>query len=277
MKLKRLIFRILQYVVLVLGLISIAIPLYVTVITALKTQSESTANFFALPKSLYLDNFKQILSNSGFFTYVMNSVIITVVAVVGISILLPMVSFAISRNMHKKYYRFLFIYFTIGIFIPFQVIMIPVSKLMTQLNLLNQSGLILLYITFSAIQGVFLYVGYMKTIPYELEEAAYIDGCTVVQSYIKIFLPMLKPMTATVLITNSLWIWNDFLLPLLILNRSDKYWTLQLFQYNFKSQYAFDYNLAFASFTLSMIPIVIVYFFSQKSMIAGLTSGAVKG
>jgi raffinose/stachyose/melibiose transport system permease protein len=277
MKLKRLIFRILQYVVLVAGLISIAIPLYVTVITALKTQAESTANFFALPKSLYLDNFKQILSNSGFFTYVMNSVVITVVAVVGISILLPMVSFAISRNMHKKYYRFLFFYFTIGIFIPFQVIMIPVSKLMTQLNLLNQSGLILLYITFSAIQGVFLYVGYMKTIPYELEEAAYIDGCTVVQSYIKIFLPMLKPMTATVLITNSLWIWNDFLLPLLILNRSDKYWTLQLFQYNFKSQYAFDYNLAFASFTLSMIPIVIVYFFSQKSMIAGLTSGAVKG
>lgn len=266
----------LRYPFLVIGLICILIPLYVTLVTALKTPAESSANFFALPASLYLENFKKILTNTGFSTYVFNSFLITAGSLLGIVIFLPMLSYAIARNMGKKYYRFLFVYFTIGIFIPFQVIMIPVTKLMTSLSFLNQGGLILLYITFSAIQGVFLYVGYMKTIPFELEQAAYIDGCNVWQAYFKIFLPLLKPMTATILVTNGLWIWNDFLLPLLILNRSDKYWTLQLFQYNFKSQYSFDYNLAFASFCLSMIPIIVFYAFGQKAMIAGLTAGAVK-
>jgi len=277
MKPKSLLYRGLQYFILVTGIVGILFPIYITIVTAMKTPEESTASFFALPKSFYLDNFQAIISKAGFSNYILNSIVITTFSILGIAILLPMVSYAISRNIKKKYYKFLFIYFTLGIFIPFQVIMIPVTKLMTRLSLLNQGGLILLYITFSAIQGVFLYVGYMRTIPYELEEAAYMDGCTILQSYVKIFLPLLKPMTATVLITNALWVWNDFLLPLLILNRSNKYWTIQLFQYNFKSQYSFDYNLAFASFFLSMIPIVVVYAIAQKSMISGLTSGAVKG
>lgn len=277
MKPKSLLYRGSQYFILVTGIVGILFPIYITIVTAMKTPEESTASFFALPKSFYLDNFQAIISKAGFSNYILNSIVITTLSILGIAILLPMVSYAISRNIKKKYYKFLFIYFTLGIFIPFQVIMIPVTKLMTRLSLLNQGGLILLYITFSAIQGVFLYVGYMRTIPYELEEAAYMDGCTILQSYVKIFLPLLKPMTATVLITNALWVWNDFLLPLLILNRSNKYWTIQLFQYNFKSQYSFDYNLAFASFFLSMIPIVVVYAIAQKSMIAGLTSGAVKG
>lgn len=264
------------YIILAIGIVIIAFPLYLTVITALKTPEESARNFFAFPSSFYLGNFQQVINKANFLTYVMNSFIITGVSLLIITLILPLVSYSIARNLNKKYYKFLFGYFTLGIFIPFQVIMIPVSKLMTQLNLLNQAGLILLYVTFSFIQGVFLYVGYIKTLPYELEEAAYIDGCNVWKAYIKIIFPLLKPMTATVFIMNALWIWNDFLLPLLILNKSPKFWTLQLFQYNFKSQYSFDYNLAFSSFLLSMLPIILVYAFSQKHIVAGLTNGAVK-
>lgn len=205
-----------------------------------------------------------------------NSVLITGVSLLLISIFLPMASYAIARNLNKKYYKFLFGYFSIGMFIPFQVIMIPLTKLMSRLHMMNQGGLILLYLTFSFIQGVFLFVGYIKTLPYDLEEAAYIDGCTVRQAYMKVILPLLRPMSATVFIINALWIWNDFMLPLLILNRSPKFWTLQLFQYNFKSQYTFDYNLAFASFLMCMLPIIVVYIFMQKHIISGLTSGAVK-
>lgn len=267
----------LTYVALAIGMCIILLPLYITVITALKTPAQSAKSFFALPSHFYLGNFAEVLSRANFGVYVLNSFVITGASLLVIGILLPMVSYAIARKMEKKrYYKFLLGYFTLGMFIPFQVIMIPLTKMMTQLHLLNKTGLIILYITFSFIQGVFLYVGYIKTLPYDLEEAAYIDGCTVFGTYWKIILPLLKPMTATVFIMNALWIWNDFMLPLLILNKSQKFWTLQLFQYNFKSQYTFDYNLAFASFLMCMIPIIIVYLISQKNIISGLTSGAVK-
>jgi len=269
--------KILTYGALAAGMAIIFFPLYITIITALKTPAESSKSFFALPSSLYLGNFKAVLSRANFGTYVMNSVIITGVSLLIISILLPMVSYAIARKMDKsKYYKFLLAYFTVGMFIPFQVIMIPVTRLMTQLNMLNQTGLIILYVTFSFIQGVFLFVGYIRTLPFDLEEAAYIDGCTAWSAYWKIILPLLKPMSATVFIMNALWIWNDFLLPLLILNKSPKFWTLQLFQYNFKSQYTFDYNMAFSSFLMCTVPIIVVYIVSQKNIISGLTSGAVK-
>ncbi|MBW5448226.1 ABC transporter permease subunit [Cohnella sp. CFH 77786] len=264
------------YFILAFGAILIFFPLYLTVIVAMKTPAESAQSFFALPSSFYLENFKEVINRVNFGTYVMNSVIITGISLILITYFVPMVSYSISRNSDKKYYKFLLIYFTLGIFIPFQVIMIPVAKMMTQFHLLNITGLIILYVTFSLIQGVFLFVGYLRTIPYELEEAAYMDGSTVWGTYNKIIFPLLRPMTATLLIMNALWIWNDFLLPLIMLNKSPKFWTLQLFQYNFKSQYSFDYNLAFASFLMSMVPIMIVYIFTQRHIIAGLTNGAVK-
>ncbi len=125
--------------------------------------------------------------------------------------------------------------------------------------------------------GVFLFVAYMDSVPRELEESAFIDGAGVVQTYIQIVFPLVKPMTATIMILNGLSVWNDFMLPLLLLNKSKDSWTLQLFQYNFKTTYSFDYNLAFASFLLSMLPVMVVYVFAQKYIIQGLTTGAVKG
>ncbi|MEK5161806.1 carbohydrate ABC transporter permease [Paenibacillus sp. FSL R5-0527] len=266
-----------SYVLLSAGLVVIFLPLYLTVITAFKTSKESARNFFAFPSELYLGNFQEVLFNNNFFQFFSNSVLITVVSILLILLVVPLTAYAISRNMNKWYFKTLYILFIMGIIIPFQVIMLPVTRLMTELDLLNRFGLILLYVTYALTQGVFLYVGYIRTtIPKELEEAAEVDGCSKFRTYRSVIFPLLAPLTATVIIVNSFWIWNDFLLPLLILNKSETFWTLPLFQYNFKSQYSFNYNLAFASFVMTVIPIMLVYVFFQKQIIAGLTGGAVK-
>ena len=117
----------------------------------------------------------------------------------------------------------------------------------------------------------------MRGLPYEIEEAAQIDGCSVFQTYVRIVLPLVKPMIATITILDLLWFWNDFLLPLLMLNRSRDIWTLPLFQYNFKTEYSFNYTMAFTAYLMAMLPMLIIYCFGQKYIIKGLTAGSVKG
>jgi raffinose/stachyose/melibiose transport system permease protein len=267
----------LVYLVLGIGCLIILFPTFLTVITAFKTPSESAQSFFSLPGELRFDNFQEVIRRNNFFVYITNSLVITGISLLGILIISPMTSYAIARNFQKRYYRFIFYYITLGLFIPFQVIMLPISKQMSSMHLLNQSGLIILYLTYSLLQSVFLTVGYIRTLPMDMEEAAYIDGCNRYSAYIRIVFPMLKPICATVVIMNGVWIWNDFLLPLIILNRSDRFWTIQLFQFNFQSQYFSNFNLAFASFLLSSLPIIFIYIFMQKYIISGLTQGAVKG
>nr|WP_294495023.1 carbohydrate ABC transporter permease [uncultured Anaerosporobacter sp.] len=171
----------------------------------------------------------------------------------------------------------MYYYLLMGLFIPSQVIMLPVTKMMTGLNMLNHTGLIILYLAFSLTQGIFLFVNYIKGLPYEIEESAHIDGCSVFQTYVKIILPLVKPMIATLLIIDTLWIWNDFMLPLLMLNRSQDIWTLPLFQYNFKTEYSFNYTMAFTAYLMAMAPMLIIYCMGQKYIIKGLTAGSVKG
>ena len=142
---------------------------------------------------------------------------------------------------------------------------------------MNLIGLIICYLSFALPQAVFLYTGYIRSVPLELEESAFIDGCSVAQTFFRIVYPLIMPMTATIIILNALWIWNDFLLPLLVLNKSSKIWTIPLFIFNFKSQYSFEANLAFAAFLLALVPIMILYAFMQKYIIDGLTKGALKG
>ena len=269
--------RILRDLLLAAGLILILCPLYLVVINSFKSLEEAGRNFFALPSSFYLENFKNLFTGNNYWGYVKNSFIISVVSICLILLLVPSVSYAIARNYNRKYYKGIYFYLLMGLFIPSQVIMLPVTKLMTNLNLLNRQGLIMLYAAFSLTQGVFLFVNYIRGLPFEVEESAYIDGCNVFQSYVKIVLPLVKPMIATILIMDLLWIWNDFMLPLLILNRSRDIWTLPLFQYNFQTEYSFDYTMAFTAYLMSMLPMLIVYCLGQKNIIKGLTAGSVKG
>ena len=254
----------------------ILFPLFITIITSLKTPAESAESFFSLPSSFYLDNFKSVFQKAGYFTYFRNSAVVTVTSVLAIYIITPMCAYAISRNMQKIYYKTIYFYTLCGIFVPFQVIMIPLVKYLGDLRLTNQFGLILMHISLASSQAIFLLVNYIRSVPPDLEEAAAIDGCSTFGAYWRVVLPLIKPMTMTVLILNALWIWNDFQMPLIILNKDPSTWTLPLFQYTFKSQYTFDYNMAFASYLVAMVPVMIAYACAQKYIVAGLTQGAVK-
>lgn len=268
--------RLSQYAVLLIGIVIILIPLYITVATALKTPSQTTISFFAPPTSLYLGNFAEIVQSGKFWTYVWNSVWITAVSVALIMIVVPMAAYAISRNANSKYFVVLYLVILSGIFVPFQVIMLPMTKQMAMLDLLNRGGLILMHVTFALTQGIFLSVGYLKSIPLELDEAAKIDGCSIWKIFTRIIYRLMMPILATILILKSLFIWNDFLLPLLMLNRSNELWTLPLYIYNFRTEYSVNYNLSFAGFFMSMTPILLVYMLSQRFIISGLTEGALK-
>ncbi len=272
-----LVWKILRTMLLGAGLLLILFPLYLVVVNSFKTLDEAGRDFFALPQTVYLGNFAELFSNSNYWTYLKNSLLITVISMLLVLLLVPSVSFAIARNFEKKYYKTVYYYLLMGLFIPSQVIMLPVTKMMSRLGLLNQGGLIILYASFSLTQGVFLFVNYVRGLPYEIEESAYIDGASVLQVYIHVILPLVKPMIATLIIMDALWFWNDFMLPLLILNRSQTLWTLPLFQYNFKTEYSFDYTMAFTAYLLAMLPMLIIYCCGQKYIIKGLTAGSVKG
>lgn len=277
MKIEGLGWRMLRNIILFLGLVLIIVPLFLVFINTFKTLPEASESLFALPSGLNIENYRELFKNSQYWTYAWNSTLITLLSLAIELLLVPSVSYAIARNPHHPYYKFVYYFLLMGLFIPSQVIMLPVTKFMTKLKLLNQFGLILLYATFSLTRGVFMFVNYYKSLPYEIEEAARVDGCNVMSTYIRIVLPMVKPMVATLVVMDALWYWNDFLLPLLILNKSRNFWTLPLFQYNFKTEYSFNYVMAFTAYTVSMLPMLILYAFGQKYIISGLTAGAVKG
>ena len=247
------------------------------IIAAFKTPLENMNSYFAFPKSLYLGNFIEVLNKQGYYQSVFNTFYITVLGIAGMMVILPMASFPIARKMGtSRVYRMLYFFMLVGIFVPFQVKMMPLVKLAGSMGLMNVNGIILLYLAGSVCEGVFLYVGYIQSIPADLEEAAYIDGASTLRTYVSVVLPLVKPMIATVSIKNALWLWNDFLMPLLILNKSTGDWTLTLFQYNFKTKFSSDPTLIMTSFLLSMLPIFIAYIFAQRYIIGGLVSGGVK-
>ena len=265
------------YTALIIGLFIIAIPFYLSLVSSVKTQSELSRNFFGLPVKATLENYFTIMQKGDFLPALSNSFVITVVSLAGFAILLPMASYPISRRMGtSRIYMMLYYYMLASIFIPFQVKMIPIVKLMNTLNIANRWGLILLYLAGSTGEGMFLMTGYLSTIPTDMEEAAYIDGASTWQVFTQIIAPVMRPITATVLIKNCLWVWNDFMMPSMVLRlREDR--TLPLFQYAFQGEYATNYPLVFAAFVMAMIPIMIFYCIMQKNIIEGMMSGAVKG
>lgn len=270
------VWKIFNALVIVMGLLLILGPVWVIFINSMKTMQEAGQDFFALPSRLNFDNYVELFTRSDFWSSLRNSVIVTVSSVALVVIFVPALAYAVARNMEKRYYKILYYYILAGIFIPFQVLMLPMVKQMTQMKMLNQTGLILLHLTFSLSTGLFLFVNYIRSLPTEIEEAARVDGCNVFQTYIRIVIHLIKPMVATIIVMDSLGCWNNFMMALLILNKNHNMWTLPLMQYNFKAEYSFNYTMAFTSYIVCMIPIIIVYTLGQKYIIKGLTAGAVK-
>jgi raffinose/stachyose/melibiose transport system permease protein len=271
------IWRLIRDIILILGGFMIIAPLYLVVVNAFKSMEEAGQNFFAPPSGFYTENFQRLFASQNYFGYLRNSAFITISSLVIETILVPTASYAIARNFRHPYYKFIYFFLILGLFIPSQVVILPVTKFITRVGMLHQGGLILLYATYCLTRGIFLYVNYIRNMPLELEEAARVDGCNVLATYIHVIFPLTSPMMATLIVMDALWYWNDFLLPLMILNRSRAFWTLPLFQYNFKTEYSFNYTMSFTAYLMSMLPILVVYIIGQKNIIKGLTAGAIKG
>jgi raffinose/stachyose/melibiose transport system permease protein len=260
--------------------VTVLFPLYMTIIIALKSPSEMTndvAGALALPKTFSLSNFAEAMKVTNFWKSLLNSVIITGVTVVLSIIIHSVAGYAIGRNMaQKKGYRFIYMYIVSGMFVPFAILMMPLVKETAVLGLDNKAGVILLYVVFYMPMNVMLYSGYLKNIPMAMEEAADIDGASTWKTYWTIIFPMMKPMHATVAVLTALSTWNDVMTPLVIMSGTDNT-TLPLAQLNFQTQFGTNYNLAFASYLMALIPILIFYIVCQKQIIGGVANGAVKG
>jgi raffinose/stachyose/melibiose transport system permease protein len=265
-------------ILLILGLITVVFPLYMTIVIAFKQPSEMTnsiSGILSLPKSWSLSNFKEAMEVTDFWNSLGNSLFITLTTVV-ISILLhSMLGYAIGRNKGKKKgYKLVYFYVVSGMFVPFAILMLPLVKETAYMHLDNMLGVVLLYVVFYMPMNVLLYSGYLTNIPLALEEAAYVDGATTFRTYWSIVFPIMKPMHATVAILTALGTWNDVMTPLVIMSGSKN--TLPLAQLSFQTQFGANYNLAFASYLLALLPIIIFYIICQKQILNGVVSGAVK-
>ena len=254
-------------------------PFYLMFINSFKTRREIFADTTGLPATWNFKNYADAMDRMGITSAFTNSIIITVGSVIVILLFSSMAAWVLVRHKSLKS-QIVFYIFTAGMIVPFQAVMIPLVQWMGKMhvgsfNMLGTHyGLIFMYLGFGASMSIFLYHGFIKGIPEEIEEAAIIDGCSKWQVYTKIVLPLLKPTTVTVAVLNSIWIWNDFLLPFLTVN--GKLNTIPLAMNNFFGAFSKQWELAMAALIMAIIPIVIFYFFVQKHIIAGIVQGSIK-
>lgn len=266
-------------ILLILGCLTVIFPLYMAVIIAFKKPSEMTndiAGALSLPKTWSLENFAEAMRVTDFWHSLGYSVLITVVTVVLAILIHSIAGYAIGRSMGKsRFYKLSYLYIVSGMFVPFAILMMPLVKQTAQLRIDNWFGVIVCYLVFYMPMNVMLYSGYLKNIPIALEEAATVDGASTWTTYWKIIFPIMKPMHATVAVLTALGTWNDVMTPLVIMSGSGAN-TLPLAQLTFQTQFGTNYNLAFASYLLALIPILLFYLVCQKQIINGVVNGAVK-
>ncbi|KPU26924.1 ABC transporter permease [Caloranaerobacter sp. TR13] len=262
-------------ILMILGSLFVLFPLYLSIVVALKSPQETAQSILLLPKKLHFENFTEAIRMTNYFRAFFNSFIITVFSVSFTLLTNSLVAYAIGRNMHKKIFRGMYYYLVSAMFVPFSIIMLPIVKQTSAWNLDNKIGLIILYTVYGLAFNTFLYVAYIKSLPRDFEEAAIIEGASTWQIFWKIIFPLLKPINATIIVLTCLWVWNDFMLPLILLSKPEMA-TLPLVQYVFRSQFNTNYNLAFASYLLASAPLLIVYLLAQRFIISGVTKGAIK-
>lgn len=266
-------------ILLILGLSAIALPLYMTIVIAFKQPTEMTnsiAGILSLPQTWSLHNFKEAMRVTDFWHSLGNSLMITIVTV-GLSLVIhSLMGYALARNRKEsKFYNFVYLFIVSGMFVPFAILMMPLAKQTAEMGLENWFGVVLLYVVFYMPMNILLYSGYLVNIPLALEEAAKVDGASIWKTYWSVIFPVMKPMHATVAVLTALSVWNDVMTPLVIM--AGKEWnTLPLAQLNFQSQFGTNYNLAFASYLLALLPILIFYLICQKHILNGVVNGAVK-
>ncbi|MDP3177657.1 MAG: carbohydrate ABC transporter permease [Spirochaetaceae bacterium] len=258
-----------------MALLIYVLPMVLVLINSFKPDSEVVTAPLALPKSLKWDNYTSAFQKMKFMNAIGNSLLITCSSVVFISTLSSMCAYVLVRN-RWKINTVVYLVMVAAMIVPFQAIMIPLLKIYGSIGMLNnQWTLVFMYIGFGTPFAVFLFHGFIKGISMELEEAATIDGCGKYGVFFKIVLPLLQPIFMTVIILDTLWIWNDFFLPSLVLMRSQLR-TLPLSTYYFYGTYTVNYGRLLASLVMTIIPVIVFYLFSQRFIIKGITAGSIK-
>ena len=254
-------------------------PIFLVVINSLKKKSFIMRAPFALPDErtfFGLKNFVSGIEKTNFWDAALNSVIITFGSVAVIVLCTSMCAWYITR-VHSKFSKTMYMLCLFSMIVPFQMVMFTLSKIANLLNLTNPVSIIIIYLGFGAGLAVFMFCGFVKSIPLEIEEAAMIDGCTPLQTFFQIVFPIMKPTTITVCILQAMWIWNDYLLPYLVLDIK-KYRTIPIVVQYLKGSYgSVDWATMMAMLVLAIIPVVVFYIAAQKYIIEGVVAGAVKG
>lgn len=254
-------------------------PIVLVLINSFKKKAYISRKPFAIPSGkmfVGLDNYINGIKKTGFFQAFGWTLFITVGSVLVIIICTSMCAWYISRVKNgltaSIYYLCLF-----SMIVPFQMVMFPLSKIADMLKLNTPWGLIVVYLGFGAGLAVFMFTGFVKSIPLEIEEASMIDGCTPLQTFFKVVLPVMKPTCVTVAILQAMWIWNDYLLPYLILDMK-RFKTISIAVQYLRGGYgAIDLGAMMGVLVLAIIPIIVFYLFCQKYIIEGVVAGAVKG
>lgn len=268
------------FVLLCLLVIVFLAPIFFVVLNSFKGKLYISDAPFAFPTPetfAGITNYQNGIEKTSFFTAFGCSLFITVFSVMAILLFTSMTAYYLTRVKgmltNGLYYLFVF-----SMIVPFQMVMFTMSKLANTCRLNNPLGMVVLYLGFGAGLSVFMFCGFIKSIPLEIEEAAMIDGCSPLKTFFGIVMPILKPTAITVAILNAMWIWNDYLLPYLVIGLSTKYKTIPVaVQYLVGSYGSKDMGAMMALLVLSVIPIIVFYLLCQKYIIEGVVAGAVKG
>jgi raffinose/stachyose/melibiose transport system permease protein len=273
--------------ILTIGLVAFFIaPLILVLINAAKTNDQIITNAMALPKDWgqLIRNVVSIWNNQNlkYPQALLSSTIVTFFSLSGITIFSAMAAWVLLRT-RTKLSSAIFLMFVAAMVIPFQVVMFPMVKWfgifqnITGIPMLRSYfGIIVAYIGFGSSMSIFMFHGFMKSIPHEIEEAAYVDGCGKIKTFFYIVLPILKPIYVTILILNGIWIWNDFLLPMLVLGKGTPVQTLPLAVNNFAGAFVVSYDLMMTAILMALAPVVIFFISAQKHIIKGMVEGSVK-
>lgn len=265
-----------KYIICLLVSLVVIVPIITTLLGGFKTSGELFANPFGLPKSFAGDNFVEILSGGRFWQLAQNSLIV-MIATATITVITSAMAAFIFARLDFKGRDFIFNIYSLGLLFPFAVAILPLYVQLRGANLLDtHAGIFLPQAAFSIPGNILILRNFFRSIPGELEDAAYIDGCGIIGFFWRILLPLSRSALATIAVLVMVASWNNFLLPLLVLNSQDL-WTLPLGTSQFQGQYSSDWGKILAFVSLSMLPAIIFYLLAQRQLIAGLTAGSVKG
>ena len=275
MKRGRVLFKASVWILSILSLLFCLFPYYIMLINSFKTQRELFASTLSFPETFLVLNYVRAIERMDLFTTLLNSLLITVFSTVTIVLFGSMTGYALNR-VKSRMSDVIFNIFLAAVLIPFQSVMIPLVVTLADIGILNtRVGMVFTYLGFGCSMCIFLVYGALKSIPLSLDEAGIIDGAKRSQVFFRIIFPMLKPTMITSAVLNVLWIWNDYLLPSLVINQENLH-TIPLRLYYFFAEYTKEWNYAMAGLVLSTAPVIVFYLFCQKYIIKGISDGAIK-